>query len=215
MVQFNEGSFDCSKVKKPAYVDAVRFVRSFLVSITSVMIPLTILFAVLSYVFGLGEWTFAGRELVVWFHLSLHALLILAILAVSMGETAKWLCVRAIHILFFEPALKIDFDNNPALARVFNAMRTRYLITAVCSFLSGVLVFFWVYGLLAETVGWPWAEIACFLIVLIAPTLVGGILSLPVLNRAVPSNLPSGEREDYRQSMWMSDDMAQRLFLGR
>lgn len=215
MVQLDDGSFDFSKVKKPAYVDAARLVRSLLVGVAGAMVPLAILLAVLSYVFGLGEWTLAGRELIVWFRLCLHGLLVLAVLAASVGETAKWLCMRAIHSLFYTPVLKVDFDNDPILAKAFNAMRMRYLIAAVCFFLSGFVVVFWIYGPLAEAIGWPWVEIACFFIVLIAPGLAAGALSLPIVNRAIPSTLSPEEREDYRQSMWLSDETVQHLFMGR
>lgn len=214
MVQFNDGSFDYSKVKKPGYVDVVRLIHALCTKLTSTAIVITVVFGVASYIFGLGEWRLADRELIIWFRLALYGTVILAILSVTVGETAKWLCLRAIHILFFVPALKEDFDNDPVVAKSFNAMRTRYLISAACSFLVGAIAFLVLWGMLAEALGGVWADVVCLLVVSILPTIIAGFLSLPVINRAVPSNLPPEEREDYRQVMWWSDEMTQRLFKG-
>lgn len=214
MVQSGNSSFDYSLIKKPAYVGATRLIHSLLTKLTSTAIVLTVVLGVASYIFGLGEWRLAGRELITWFRLLLYGAAMLAILSVTVGETAKWLCLRAIHILFFVPALKEDFDNDPVVARSFNAMRTRYLISAACSFFAGAIAFLVLWGMLAEALGGVWADVVCLLVVSILPTIIAGFLSLPVINRAIPSNLPPEEREDYRQAMWGSDEMTQRLFRG-
>lgn len=210
MAQFDADSFG---YKKPAYMNISRLIHRFFASVTFSVLGVAAVVALFVYVFGFGDWKLAGRELVTYPQQLLDIAFFSAVLTVSIGETAQRLSLRSLHIQLFEP-VKVELDEDPTVAKVFGAIRAKYLISAVCSFLFGGVVLFVVRDPLAGVLGWALSDILCILMMFIVPSFIGGLFSLPIERRAIPSDLTPEEQAGYRQIMWDSDSTVRHLVIG-